>query len=230
MSEKSAHLSRELRGDVVGLIVEDAHLGLLRSLRAEGVAPGEKDVDEHTQAPHVTRRAEVRSAHENLGRRVRERARKVGEVRRVGLDRISETEIGQLDDLGIGEDEDIVSFDVAVDDALTVEVGDGRDELLREAADFELEQDAALGVVVEEGAVRDVLLHHYDGLLFLGAKVALDDARMVEGRVNRRLALEVLEGDCADSTSWHDANGDLLLGLHIGSELRSVSAIIEGRD
>ena len=217
------YLTRELGRYVVGLVVEHSRLGLLSGLRAEGIPTSEQDVDEYTETPHVAGRTEMRLAHEHLRRRVGQSAREVGEVGAVGLDVIGEAKVGELDRLCVSKDEDVVCLDIAMYDALPVQVTNGGDELLDDGANFKLEQHATLCIVVQERAIGDKLLYHSNRHVVLLAPMALHNAGVVDRRVNRSLSPQMLQRDGANTAGWHDAYCYLLLALHIVSKLQGRS-------
>ena len=143
--------------------------------------------------------AKVAVAGDYLGRRVAEGA-DLGLEPPATLELAAEAHVGNLD-VDVLVEEDVLELEVAVDDALAVEVGDAEDELAEDAARFGEGEAARAGgrgalldEVVEQLAARAQLGDEVDGRLGRDELVEREDVGMSEAAVVVDLAREEREG------------------------------------
>ena len=156
--------------------VADPPHGLQRRLVEEGRLPVHHLYHHDAQGPDVHVRP-VRQPGDDLGRHPVGRAHQGLPLGQVLAHLGAEPEVGQLD-VAVSREEDGVTLDVSVDDALAVEVGQRLETHHAHGGDLLLGH-AHVGDDVGEGAALQVLHHHPELVLHQVAVVHLHDVGVV---------------------------------------------------
>lgn len=121
---------------------------------------GDHDVEDYAERPDVDFRAGVEDAVEQLGSGELEGAAE-GVEEQVLVVVVGEVEVDDFDVVG-AVDEDILYFEVSVDDSMTVEMGDCACDLLEVVPGRWLVEPAAVLDEAEKAGAVDVLVDHVE--------------------------------------------------------------------
>ena len=146
--------ARTLEG--VGSLACSVH-DVLVGVAVEGGSATQQDVENHSNAPHVTLLGIA--AHEHLGRDVVRSPQSLFELFFGGKEE-GGAEVDEFDvDFAVfldGVDQDVFGLEVAMDDTFGMAVGDGGQDLSDDVCGFELGHVLAFGDLIEEFAAVDV--------------------------------------------------------------------------
>lgn len=121
---------------------------------------------------------------------------------------VAEAKIGNLD-VHVAVEEQILGLEIAMNDALLVQVLYGRDDLSELGASLLLLHAAVRDQVVEDLAARRVLHHQVESLLCLYDLEELHDVRVVQALHDLDLAEELLQRALVQLRLVDDLDGDL---------------------
>ena len=223
--------------EALELSLDDDLLELLQVVRLEGLDPAHHVVERDPRRPDVAREALVAVALEDLGRDVRRRAALL--VHRVGgaLEFAAHAEVADLDRVG-QVDQNVVEFDVAVDDVFAVDVFEALDDLFEDDLRRRLVQLRALPDEGEQ--VSADVFHDEDDVFFcfegvedlrdeLVAELA-EDFDFVVDFLARAFVFQVLlvEGLDGDEVAAADVEREVHLPEGAAAEEAAVLVEVEG--
>ncbi|SII95339.1 Uncharacterised protein [Mycobacteroides abscessus subsp. abscessus] len=132
-------------------------------------------------------------------------------------DRAGEPEVGELD-LTVGAEEDVVGFEVAVDDAGRVDGLEGGEDRVEDDDRLPRGEGAAVLELAPQGHRGQVLHDEVDDVAVAGLVVDGDEVGVGEATGVDRLATEALdEGVIGDEVLVHDLDRDLAVETQVGA-------------
>ena len=188
------------------------HRDLDRGVAGERHLAGEHLVEDDSERVEVGALVD-RLAAGLLGRQVLRRPDDRARLGHLGGPRARDPEIGHLD-VPVGADDHVVRLDVAVDDLVSVRLGERAQDLAGELDRRQRRRRALADEQLLQRRAVEVLHRDVVGVLGLAAVVDADDVRVAEAGGGPRLALEALDELLVTGvTLVQDLQGDLAAEL-----------------
>ena len=213
----------------VGLLVEDGVVDVLHGLAEEGRRAGQQHVAQHAQGPHVA--AVVVVAVQHLRGRVVAGAHLLGQSL-VGREVLGQTEVDQ-DQRRVGVvvlEQEVLQLQVAVHDAVLVQVVDRAEHVAHELGGAVLPEHEALVLAgvqqLEQLPAAAQVGHDVHGALAEEHVLDLDDVGVVQALQDGDLRVQLAQVVAGDAVHVHHLHRSLVAGLAVGGQVHAAVAAL----